>query len=319
MIATRALERLYAASPNEFTRTRNSLVAELRKSHDADAAREIARLRRPSAALWAVNQLARHARAPLEGFLEAVDRLRRTQLSDPRGAMEAMRAQRAQLETLVQRAGQALEEAGYSVSADTRRRIGDTLLGAAADRYHAQALARGRLTVELHAPGFDALTGAPRLRVLEGGAAQRDGAVARDDARARARDAKATANARASNAKAVAREQKARERAARAEERRRETDERRRETDERRRETDERQRETDERRRETDERRRETDERRRETDERRREAEARRQAARARAEEIAALQREAATARERLAEVQRRLKAARRGRTDRTR
>jgi hypothetical protein len=284
MIASRALERLYAARPNEFTRTRNSLVAELRKSHDADAAREIARLRRPSAALWAVNQLARHARAPLEGFLEAVDRLRRTQLSDPRGAMEAMRAQRAQLETLVQRAGQALEEAGYSASADTRRRIGDTLLGAAADRHHAQALARGRLTVELHAPGFDALTGAPRLRVLEGGAAQRDGAVARDDARARARDAKATANARASNAKAVAREQKGRERAARGEERRRETDERRRETDERRRET-----------------------------------EARRLAARARAEEIAALQREAATARERLAEVQRRLKAARRGRTDRTR
>lgn len=234
MIATRALERLYAASPKEFTRTRNSLVAELRKSRDADAAREIARLRRPSAALWAVNQLTRHARAPLEGFLEAVDRLRRTQLSDPRGAMEAMRAQRAQLETLVQRAGQALEEAGYAASADTRRRIGDTLLGAAADRHHAQALAHGRLTVELHAPGFDALTGRPRLRVLQGGAAHGDSSVARDDARARARDTKAAANARARDAKAVAREQKARERAARAEERRREADERRREAEERR-------------------------------------------------------------------------------------
>jgi hypothetical protein len=230
MSATRALEKLYAVSPKEFIRTRNSLAAELRKSGDADAAREVAELRRPSAALWAVNQLARQARAPLERFLDAVDRLRRTQLSDPRGAMEAMRAERAQLETLVEHAGQALGAAGYSASAEMRRRIGDTLLGAAADRHHAQALAHGRLTEELHAPGFDALTGAPRLRVVQGGAAQRDGAAARDDSRARARDAKA---ARARDAKAAtkqrAREDKARERIAKAEQRRQEAEARRRE------------------------------------------------------------------------------------------
>ena len=238
MSATRALERLYAVAPNEFTRTRDSLVAELRKSLDADAAREVARLRRPSAALWAVNQLARHARAPLERFLEAVDRLRRTQLSDPRGAMEAMRAERAQLETLVERAGQALADAGYAASAQMRRRIGDTLLGAAADQRHADALVHGRLTEELHAPGFDALTGAPRLRVVQGGAAQRDRAVTRDDATVRGRDAKADAKtrprderARARDAKALAHEQKVREHAAKAEERRREAETRRHEAE----------------------------------------------------------------------------------------
>src|SRR5262249_61350356 len=106
-----------AARPKEFTRARNSLGAELRKSRDADAARVVAGLRRPSAPLWAVNQLARHARTPLERFLEAIERLRRTQLSDPRGAMAAMRAERAQLEALVTRAEQALTAAGYSVSA----------------------------------------------------------------------------------------------------------------------------------------------------------------------------------------------------------
>jgi hypothetical protein len=238
MSATRALERLYAVAPNEFTRTRNSLAAELRKSHDADAAREVARLRRPSAALWAVNQLARHARAPLERFLEAVDRLRRTQLSDPRGAVEAMRAERAQLETLVERAGQALADAGYAPSAETRRRIGDTLLGAAADRRHADALVHGRLTEELHAPGFDALTGAPRLSVVQGGAAQRDGAATRNRAGGRERAARATTKARAEDqrarardAKALAREQKALERAAKAEARRREAEARRREAE----------------------------------------------------------------------------------------
>src|SRR3989441_2622032 len=233
----RALERSYAVAPRDFTRARNALAAELRKSRDADAAREIARLRRPSAPLWAVNQLSRPARPALERFLDAVDRLRRTQLSDPRGAMEAMRAERVQLEALVERAEHALAEAGYSASADARRRISDTLLGAAADRHHAEALTHGRLTEELHAPGFDALTGATMLRVVQGGAPRHDepaAANARDERRreaavARQRDAKASEQ----DAKIRAREARIREREARAQERQREAEARRREASER--------------------------------------------------------------------------------------
>jgi hypothetical protein len=234
--AARALERLYAVTPKEFTRARNSLAAELRKSKDTEAAQAVAKLRRPSATLWAVNQLARHARAPLERFLDAVDRLRRTQLSDPRGAMEAMRAERAQLEALVARAEQALAEAGYSPSADARRRIGDTLLGAAADRGHADALVHGRLTEELHAPGFDALTGATRLRVVQGGAARGDdaaAATARDERRRAAADARRRERDATTRARDDAREAKARERAAKADARRRQAEARRRETAER--------------------------------------------------------------------------------------
>jgi len=230
--AARALERLYAVAPKDFTRARNALAAELRKSRDADAAREIARLRRPSAPLWAVNQLSRHARPALERFLGAVDRLRRTQLSDPRGAMEAMRAERAQLEALVERAEQALAEVGYSASAEARRRISDTLLGAAADRQHAEALTHGRLTEELHAPGFDALTGATRLRVVQGGAPRQDepaAAKARDERRREA----AAARQRERDAKARAREARTREREARAQERQREAQARRQEASER--------------------------------------------------------------------------------------
>jgi hypothetical protein len=239
MTAARAIERLYAVAPREFTRVRNTLAAELRKSRDVDAAREVARLRRPSAPLWAVNQLGRHARAPLEHFLDAVDRLRRTQLSDPRGAMEAMRAERAQLETLVERAEQALSEAGYSPSAEARRRIGDTLLGAAADRRHAEALTHGRLTEELHPPGFDALTGATRLRIVQGGAARRDAAATtarderrRDAADIRRREREATTHER-DDTKTREREARVREREAKAEERRREAETRRREAEER--------------------------------------------------------------------------------------
>src|SRR5207244_669246 len=124
------------------------------------------RLRRPSAPLWAVNQLSRHARPALERFLDAVDRLRRTQLSDPRGAMEAMRAERVQLEALVERAEHALAEAGYSASADARRRISDTLLGAAADQHHAEALTHGRLA-EVAALARDAAEARRRLADAE--------------------------------------------------------------------------------------------------------------------------------------------------------
>jgi hypothetical protein len=282
MSADRALERLYAVSPKDFTRTRNTLAAELRKSRDLDAARIVAGLRRPSATLWATNQLARHAGAALERFLDAVERLRRTQLSDPRGAMEAMRAERAQLEGLVTRAQQALSEAGYSPSADARRRIADTLLGAAADRRHAEALAHGRLTEELHAPGFDALTGTPHLRVVQGRAAANDAAsaagarrLAVGDERHPARETKTqqrdTKTSEREAARMRAREEQERARGAKAAERAQRAEERRRAAEERRREAAE------------------------------------------RAAQVAALQREAAAAREQLADVERRLKKARRG------
>lgn len=289
MTADRALERLYAVAPKDFTRTRNALAAELRKSRDVEAARVVAGLRRPTATLWAVNQLARRAGAALERFLEAVDRLRRTQLSDPRGAMDAMRAERAQLEALVTRAQQALSEAGYSASPEARRRIADTLLGAAADRRYADALAHGRLTEDLQAPGFDALSGAPRLRVVQGRGGRRDERVPAGDGRpvavtdARRGERAATiegeraATIEGDEARARAREAQERARAAKAEERRRQAEERQRAADARRREAGE------------------------------------------RAAQVAALEREAAAARERLADVERRLKEARRAPRGRTR
>jgi hypothetical protein len=190
--ASRGLERLYATSPREFTRARNALAKELREAGDAEGARTVARLKRPGAVLWAVNQLARTARAPLERFLDAVERLRRTQLSDPRGAMEAMRKQREQLDALVKNAGAALRDAGFRQSADTTRRISAMLLGAAADERYAGELRAGRLTEEPPAPGFEALAGVPRsghLRVLTGGAATRGAKPERAAERERTRTA----------------------------------------------------------------------------------------------------------------------------------
>ena len=152
--------RLYSVPPAEFTAARNRLAAELRKSGRSADARAVSRLRKPSAALWAVNRLASTDHKGLASFIDAVGRLRRTQLRDPRAAADALQAQRAALDALLGGARDVLARAGLTASQAIVRRISDTLMGAAIDRGHAEALRRGQLTEELAAPGFEAFSGA---------------------------------------------------------------------------------------------------------------------------------------------------------------
>ena len=135
----------------------------------------MARLRKPSAALWAVNRLATTDGRSLAALFDAVARVRKTQLRDRRAAAEALRAQRAALDALVARGKQILIDSGLSASQQALRRLSDTLMGAAVDEEHAKALRRGELTEELHAPGFEAFSGArlsahPRLRLVRSAA-----------------------------------------------------------------------------------------------------------------------------------------------------
>lgn len=152
--------RLYSVPPAEFTAARNRRAAELRKSGRSADARAVSRLRKPSAALWALNRVASTDRKGLASFIDAVDRLRRTQLRDPRAAADALRAQRAALDALLGGARDVLARSGLTTSQAIVRRISDTLMGAAIDRGHAEALRRGQLTEELAAPGFEAFSGA---------------------------------------------------------------------------------------------------------------------------------------------------------------
>jgi hypothetical protein len=134
----------------------------------------VRKLRRPSAPLWATNQLA-HAEADrLEAFLDGVAEVRKTQLRDPRAAAEGLARQRRELQHLVRRAGELLTRHGTRATPDAMRRISDTLLGAAVDGEHTDELRHGRLTQELAAPGFEVLTGVGRadhLKLLKGGKA----------------------------------------------------------------------------------------------------------------------------------------------------
>jgi hypothetical protein len=172
----RAIEQLYRVPLGVFTRERNARATALKKAGQPAQAHAVSQLRRPSAPLWATNQLAHEDPQRLAGFIDSVERVRQTQLRDPRAAGEALQRQRAELDVLVARAGDLLARQGYRATSATHRRISDTLLGAAVDHHRAQELREGRLTQELSPPGFEVLAGAPpdrHLRLVPGGQAQR--------------------------------------------------------------------------------------------------------------------------------------------------
>jgi hypothetical protein len=154
------LDDLYANPPATFTSARNDLVQRLKQAGQADAAVRVKQLRKPTVALWAVNQLARRHPDEVRALLDAGDRLRVAQQAALRGESKDLRAATAEerklLRGLTQRGEALLLEAGHS--ADTRR-IAATLQAAAVDQAARELLEQGRLSEELEATGFGAFVG----------------------------------------------------------------------------------------------------------------------------------------------------------------
>jgi hypothetical protein len=203
------VSELYAAPLRQFVRARDARAAALARDGHGDEARAVKQLRRPAVSLWATNQLARVEPRGLAAFLDAVDRIRATQVRDPGAAAEAIKEQRAQLAALLRRAGEVLSGEGHRPTPALDRRISDTLLGAAVDRGLADDLRHGRLSAEVPAPGFEALMGTPRggtLRLVTGGKTRARATVPAKPTRPAATRARA-AEARTREAEARRREQ----------------------------------------------------------------------------------------------------------------
>src|SRR5207302_3459550 len=127
------LRDLFAVPPAEFTAARDALAKELRaKGRDAQA-KEVASLRRPTAPVWAVNQLARRSPAEVEELLDSSERVRRAQLRGASGdeLRAAMAEQRAALAKLENAAEQVLRGAGLQASPGALRTVQSTLQAAA--------------------------------------------------------------------------------------------------------------------------------------------------------------------------------------------
>ena len=154
------LDNLYAALPADFTGVRNDLAQRLKQAGQVEAAARVKQLRKPTVALWAVNQLARRHPDDVRALLDAGAQLRVAQQSALRGENEELRTATAEerkiLHGLTQQSAALLRETGHS--ADTRR-IADTLRAAAVDESGRELLQRGRLSEELEASGFGSFAG----------------------------------------------------------------------------------------------------------------------------------------------------------------
>jgi hypothetical protein len=195
----RELDELYALPLEDWTHARNDLASRLKRAHQSEQAEQVKALRKPTAATWAVNQLARRNEPQVAKLLNAGEQLRKTQEQALRGkaaaadVSAAAKEERDAIRGLVASARSILEEAGNAATPATLDRISQTLRTAATDDDGRELLARGRLDEELSGAGFGSLTAVkpvPRPRTDERKAARERVNALRTEARRLAKEAR---------------------------------------------------------------------------------------------------------------------------------
>jgi hypothetical protein len=196
------LDELFAAPLAEFVSLRDDLSKRLRADGDGETAARVKSLRKPSVAVWAVNQLSRAEAKDLGALLQAGADVRRAQEEvmageSPARLQPAVAAEREQVERLTAKARRLLEEAGDSVTDATLNRVGATLHAVATKPELGELAQRGRLEHEEETTGFGfeslgEMPARPRAAASrEKGRARRESALARvKEAEAELKDAR---------------------------------------------------------------------------------------------------------------------------------
>ncbi|MGH3934576.1 MAG: hypothetical protein ACRDS1_06305 [Pseudonocardiaceae bacterium] len=141
---------LYALPRDEFTAARNAAAKRARGQGRRELAEQIGALRRPSAAAWLANLLAREHPDEIRGLAWLGDGLREAQRRRHGEELRRLSAQRHQVvHALVQQAQSLASAAGYPASAAVTRELEYTFTAAVNSAAAAQALAAGRLTAAL--------------------------------------------------------------------------------------------------------------------------------------------------------------------------
>lgn len=151
------LDRLYGLPLNDFTAARDEIAKRLRGEGERELADEVKALRKPTAAVWVVNKLAREREIDVKRLLNAGEALGKAQAS-AKGFAEARRDEQEALGRLAS----AARESGVGPQAADRAI--QTLRAASLTEEGRDLLKRGRLTEELEPPGFEALVGMPTPR-----------------------------------------------------------------------------------------------------------------------------------------------------------
>jgi hypothetical protein len=178
---------LLAGSLNEFTNRRNAKAKKMKAAGQRELAAEVAGLKKPPVAVWAVNQLARRNKPVLERLRRAGEVVVQAQsgavagrtnaAAELRSASEALQRE---LEAAVREAGDVLRAGDHAADEATLRRVQEMLrLAAVSGGETWDRLQRGGLISEPRA-GEDMLTaafalgsargasgGAPRVKASE--------------------------------------------------------------------------------------------------------------------------------------------------------
>ncbi len=152
------VDALYDLRPGEFVAARDALARQVRRGGDRAQADRIKALPRPSAAAWAVNQLARREPEWTQALTTAGRRMAEAHTAlledgDREGWRRASAEAREAIDRLVRLAEGLLREERGSVSNQLREQVRETLQAAATDPAARELVATGRLTRELRPPG----------------------------------------------------------------------------------------------------------------------------------------------------------------------
>jgi hypothetical protein len=154
------LDELYALPLERFTKARNDLAGRLRKAHQTEAAALVQGLKKPTAAAWAANHLARTEPKQVSALLDAGTRLREAQqraLGGNASAEEVSEAGAGERDAVRALLVSARKHLGSRATTPLVDRLSQTLRAAAVDEDARVLLQRGRLTTELRAVGFGPL------------------------------------------------------------------------------------------------------------------------------------------------------------------
>ena len=147
-------EELYSLAPGEFTGTRNQWAKQTKGDGDAELAKRVTELRKPSLAAWVVNMLMRHQGDQMSQVLDLGASLRQAQSDLDGDALRELTRQRRQLTTAVTRQGRTLAgELGQKVTESVADQVQDTLHAAMVDEDAAAAVRSGLLVSALAATG----------------------------------------------------------------------------------------------------------------------------------------------------------------------
>ena len=217
-------DELYGLPLERFVPERGALAKALRAEGRREEAAEVASLRKPSVAAWAVNQLVRTQRGTCPSCSRRATSwaARRRTCSARRGEGRTLRRRRsasaAAVDALLDAARGLLTSDGHELSSAVIERVGDTLQAAALDEGARARVRDGRLERELRHQGLglgEGMAAAAAPAAAPPRKAKKDAAA--DQRRKAARSAEAQARRRAERAaKALQIAEERRDRAAAA-------------------------------------------------------------------------------------------------------